>query len=116
MAPEPDHTERLWIYLVRHWNEGCTMGKQLLAEIRLLGYTGSLTHLQRRPNSWLRAHFVAAIGVGVPVATAAPSEPTTHMALGFRAPTTYLLLRAATSCARCKDVRQPPETHRLSSR
>jgi hypothetical protein len=54
------------------------MGKQLLAEIRPLGYTGSLTHLQRLLNSWRRAHFAAEIGVPVPAATAAPSEPTMH--------------------------------------
>jgi hypothetical protein len=39
--------------------------------------TGSLTHLQRLLNSWRRAHFAAAIGVPVPAAAAAPSEPAT---------------------------------------
>jgi hypothetical protein len=43
-------------YLARRWNEGCTMGKQLLAEIRTLRYTGSLTHLQRLLNGWRRTH------------------------------------------------------------
>ena len=42
------------------------MGKQLLAEIRPLGYTGSLTHLQRLLNSWRRAHFAAAVGMPAP--------------------------------------------------
>ena len=79
MAPKPTTPSGFWAYLVRRWNEGCTMGKQLLAEIRPLGYTGSLTHLQRLLNSWRRAHFAAAIGVPVPAATAAPSEPTTHI-------------------------------------
>jgi len=47
------------------------MGKQLLAEIRPLGYTGSLTHLQRRLNNWRKAYFAAAIGVPVPEAAVA---------------------------------------------
>jgi hypothetical protein len=78
MAPKPTTPSGFGAYLVRRWNEGCTMGKQLLAEIRPLGYTGSLTHLQRLLNSWRRAHFAAAIGVPVPAAIAAPSEPTTY--------------------------------------
>jgi hypothetical protein len=32
------------------------MGKQLLAEIRTLRYTGSLTDLQRLLNGWRRTH------------------------------------------------------------
>ena len=54
------------------------MGKQLLAEIRPLGYTGSLTHLQRLLNCWRRAHFAAAIGTPAPVALqdfVAPAAP-----------------------------------------
>jgi transposase len=38
------------------------MGRELLAEIRSLGYTGSLTHLQRLLNRWRRAHFAAEAG------------------------------------------------------
>jgi hypothetical protein len=51
MAPKPTTPSGFASYLARRWNEGCTMGKQLLAEIRPLGYTGSLTHLQRLLNS-----------------------------------------------------------------
>ena len=49
-------------YLARRWAEGCTLGRELLAEIRLLGYAGSLTHLQRLLKVWRQAHFVAAAG------------------------------------------------------
>jgi hypothetical protein len=75
MAPKPTTPSGFTSYLARRWNEGCTMGKQLLAEIRSLGYKGSLTHLQRLLNSWRKAHFAAAIGVPVPEATAALDEP-----------------------------------------
>ena len=34
-------------YLSRRWAEGCTTGRDLLPEIKCLGYTGSLTHLER---------------------------------------------------------------------
>jgi hypothetical protein len=78
MAPKPTTPSGFATYLARRWNEGCTMGKQLLAEIRPLGYTGSLTHLQRLLNSWRRAHFAAAIGVPMPEATAAPSASATY--------------------------------------
>jgi Transposase len=75
MAPKPTTPSGFASYLARRWTEGCTMGKQLLAEIRPLGYTGSLTHLQRLLNSWRKAHFAAAIGIPVPEATAALDEP-----------------------------------------
>ena len=79
MAPKPTTPSGFGAYLARRWNEGCTMGKQLLAEIRPLGYTGSLTHLQRLLNGWRRAHFAAAIGMPPPQAAAAlqaPAAPT----------------------------------------
>jgi transposase len=79
MAPKPSTPSGFSAYLARRWNEGCTMGKQLLAEIRPLGYTGSLTHLQRLLNGWRRAHFAAAIGIPTPQAAAtlqAPAAPT----------------------------------------
>ena len=68
MAPKSTTPSGFSAYLARRWNEGCTMGKQLLSEIRPLGYTGSLTHLQRLLNSWRRAHFAAATGTPAPVA------------------------------------------------
>ena len=68
MAPKATTPSGFSAYLARRWNEGCTMGKQLLAEIRPLGYTGSLTHLQRLLNGWRRAHFAAATGTPAPVA------------------------------------------------
>jgi len=34
-------------YLSRRWAEGCVRGRHLLSEIRLRGYTGSISNLQR---------------------------------------------------------------------
>ena len=73
MAPKATTPGGFGTYLARRWNEGCTMGRQLLAEIRPLGYTGSLTHLQRLLNSWRRAHFAAVLAAPAPECTAAPA-------------------------------------------
>jgi hypothetical protein len=76
---ETDHTPAA---LAPTWRGAGTKGarwaKQLLAEIRPLGYTGGLTHLQRLLNCWRRAHFAAAIGIPLPQATAALHEPAEH--------------------------------------
>ena len=74
MAPKSTTPRGFSAYLARRWHEGCTMGKQLLTEIRPLGYTGSLTHLQRLLNGWRRAHFAAAIGMPAPQAPVALQE------------------------------------------
>jgi len=60
MAPKPTTPDSVHAHLAQRWTEGCTDGRQLLAEIRLLGYAGSLTHLQRLLSRWRRAHFAAA--------------------------------------------------------
>lgn len=66
MAPKSTTPSRFRDYLARRWMEGCTIGRELLAEIQPLGYTGSLTHLQRLLNTWRRAHFAAVIGMSEP--------------------------------------------------
>jgi transposase len=71
MAPKSTTPSGFRDYLARRWMEGCTIGRELLAEIRPLGYTGSLTHLQRLLRTWRRAHFAAAIGAPQPEAAGA---------------------------------------------
>ena len=63
MAAKTTTPERFRAHLARRWSEGCTMGRTLLAEIKLLGYTGSFTHLQRLLCKWRQAHFAAMAGV-----------------------------------------------------
>jgi hypothetical protein len=46
-------------YLAKRWSEGITFGRDLLAEIRERGYSGSLTHLQRLLRQWRQAHLAA---------------------------------------------------------
>lgn len=62
MAPKTTTPSSFRAYLSQRWAAGCTMGRELLAEIRSLGCTGSLTHLQRLLNQWRRAYFAAEAG------------------------------------------------------
>ena len=58
-------------YLSRRWAEGCVRGRELLHEIKLGGYTGSFSHLERLLAKWRRAK-------GAKVVTLPPApEPTT---------------------------------------
>ena len=41
-------------YLSRRWKEGCVRGRELLYEIKLRGYTGSFSHLERLLAKWRR--------------------------------------------------------------
>ena len=78
MAPKPTTPSAFRAYLARRWMEGCTIGRELLAEIQPLGYTGSLTHLQRLLNRWRRAHFAAAIGAPAPEPAVALDNSVRH--------------------------------------
>jgi hypothetical protein len=41
MAPKATTPNHFRKYLAQRWAEGCTFGRQLLAEIRPLGYIGA---------------------------------------------------------------------------
>jgi transposase len=72
MAPKPTTPIQFRKYLAKRWAEGCTFGRQLLAEIKPLGYTGSLTNLQRFLRKWRTAHFAAMAAAPLPSAVALP--------------------------------------------
>lgn len=42
-------------YCSRRWVEGCVRGRELLHEMKLRGYTGSFSHLERLLAKWRRA-------------------------------------------------------------
>ncbi len=48
MAAKPTTPGNFQNHLSRRWAEGCTAGRDLLPEIKCLGYTGSLSHLERK--------------------------------------------------------------------
>ena len=54
-APKPCSPNYFLDYLSRRWSEGCVRGRELLQEIKLRGYTGSFSHLERLLAKWRRA-------------------------------------------------------------
>jgi transposase len=55
-APKPCSPNYFLDYLSRRWAEGCVRGRELLYEIKLRGYTGSFSHLERLLAKWRRAN------------------------------------------------------------
>ena len=76
MAAKPTTPGNFQNHLSRRWAEGCTTGRDLLPEIKCLGYTGSLTHLERLLSQWRRAGRPAGID-GPAAKTAVLRDPST---------------------------------------
>jgi hypothetical protein len=55
-APKPCSPNYFLDYLSRRWAEGCVRGRELLYEIKLRGYSGSFSHLERLLAKWRRAN------------------------------------------------------------
>ncbi len=78
-APKPCSPNYFIDYLSRRWAEGCVRGRELLHEIKLRGYIGSFSHLERLLAKWRRAGSTNVVtSPPVPQPTTAP--PTTTMA------------------------------------
>jgi hypothetical protein len=58
MAPKSTTPGKFQTYLSRRWAEGCTTGRDLLPEIKCLGFTGSLSQLERLLTKWRAGHAV----------------------------------------------------------
>src|SRR5580693_9343154 len=54
-TPKPCSPSYFRDYLSRRWAEGCIRGRELLHEIKLRGYTGSFSHLERLLAKWRSA-------------------------------------------------------------
>src|ERR1019366_1940860 len=54
-TPKPCSPSYFRDYLSRRWAEGCIRGRELLQEIKLRGYTGSFSHLERLLAKWRSA-------------------------------------------------------------
>lgn len=57
-APKPCSPHHFLDYLSRRSAEGCVRGRQLFHEIKLRGYTGSFSHLERLLAKWRRTDDV----------------------------------------------------------
>jgi hypothetical protein len=63
-------------YLVKRWNEGCTIDRQAAPRgDPSAGYSGGLTHRRRLLDSWRHAHFAAEVGAPAPERSAARYWP-----------------------------------------
>ena len=76
MAPKSTTPSKFQIYLSRRWAEGCTTGRDLLPEIKYLGYTGSLSQLERLLTQWRHADHAMVIDA-TGTETGILSDPTT---------------------------------------
>jgi transposase len=73
-APKPCSPNYFLDYLSRRWAEGCVRGRELLHEIKLRGYTGSFSHLERLLAKWRRANDAKVVTLPpVPEPTTAPT-------------------------------------------
>ena len=73
-APKPCSPNYFLDYLSRRWEEGCVRGRELLYEIKLRGYTGSFSHLERLLAKWRRANDAKVVTLPpVPEPTTAPT-------------------------------------------
>jgi hypothetical protein len=52
MHPKSTTPRNYESYLAQRWAEGFRTARHLLPEIKKLGYTGSLTHLERLLSEW----------------------------------------------------------------
>ena len=100
IAAKTTTPERFRVHLARRWSKGCTMGRTLLAEIKLLGYTGSFTHLQRLLCKWRQAHFAAMAG--------APAQQAA-IALQNRLPPEVAPIAAAALCIKPRGLLTQPQ-------
>jgi transposase len=75
-APKPCSPHYFFDFLSRRWAEGCVRGRELLEEIKLRGYTGSFSHLERLLAKWRRADDAKA-------SSAVTGEPKTESKLNL---------------------------------
>jgi transposase len=79
-APKPCSPSYFVDYLSRRWAEGCIRGRELLREIKLRGYTGSFSHLERHLAKWrsVRGSKVVALRAAPALLTTAPVATATR--------------------------------------
>jgi transposase len=82
-APKPCSPNYFLDYLSRRWAEGCVRGRELPHEIKLRGYTGSFSHLERLLAKWRRANDAKV--VTLPAVLEPTTAPTTTIATVPRA-------------------------------
>jgi transposase len=99
-APKPCSPCYFLDYLSRRWPEGCVRGRDLLQEIKLRGYTGSFSHLERLLSKWRSASGskILTLPAEGPTLLTAPSVVTAPRAVD---PATGWLISPIVAAALC---------------
>src|SRR5271157_2034470 len=98
-APKPCSPSYFRDYLSRRWAEGCIRGRELLHEIKLRGYTGSFSHLERLLAKWRSARGSEV--VTLPAAPTLFTEPPVATAPRAVDPATGWLISPIVAAALC---------------
>jgi hypothetical protein len=101
-APRPSSPRYFEDYLSQRWNDGCVRGRDLFHEIKLCGYTGSFSNLERLLANWRRADKVRRN-----VAPSSTSETTPSTATPIRVldPATGHVISPVVAAALCMKPR-----------
>jgi transposase len=102
-APKPCSPAYFQDYLSRRWAEGCVRGRKLLDEIKLRGYTGSFSHLERLLAKWrsARGTKVAKVVTPQPPSPSLSSAPTIATAARAVDPATGWLISPIVAASLC---------------
>jgi transposase len=122
-APKPCSPAYFQDYLSRRWAEGCVRGRTLLHEIKLRGYTGSFSHLERLLAKWRSARGSKAAKGAKDVTPQPPSPllsamPTTAAAIRAVDPATGWLISpivAASLCIKPRGLLTPGQAAKVDA-
>jgi hypothetical protein len=99
-APKPCSPSYFLKYLSRRWAEGRVRGRELLQEIKLRGYTGSFSHLERLLAKW-RGTARGAKAAALPAAPTLTTAPTSATASRAVDPATGWLISPIVAASLC---------------
>jgi transposase len=87
VEPTPCSPNYFQTYLAGRWAEGCMRGRKLFHEIKLRGYTGSFSHLERLLTNWRsdrRAKAAKANKINSVVTSPSAPQPITESEIAIR--------------------------------
>jgi transposase len=117
-APKPCSPAYFHDYLSRRWAEGCVRGRELLHEIKVRGYTGSFSHLERLLAKWRSRRGAKVVASpSAPVLTTA-ATPTVALAPGAVDPATGWLISpivAASLCIKPRGLLTPGQAAKIDA-
>ena len=117
-APKPCSPNYFIDYLSRRWAEGCVRGRELLHEIKLRGYTGSFSHLERLLAKWRRARDAKVVPlppVSEPAIAPTPTIATVPCAVDPATGWSISPIVAASLCIKPRGVLTPRQAAKVDA-